>query len=325
MPNTRKPRSGSMGYWPRKRAKRPQARVRSWTSMNNAQLLGFCGYKVGMTQIFVTDNKKTSLTKGEEIPMPVTIIECPPMKIASIRFYKKTSQSQIVCSEILAENLDKEVARTITLPKNKDKKEDVKKFDSIRLIVYTQPKLIGIKKKPDMIEIALGGKKDDQLTYAKSMLGKDININDVFKEGQQIDIHAITKGKGFQGPVKRFGVKIRSHKSEKTKRGPGSLGGWKGHGKFMYRVAHAGQMGYHQRTEYNKWIIKIGDKVEEINPKGGFIRYGLVKNKYVLVKGSIGGHKKRLIKFINPIRKNKHIPEEAPSIVSVNLSSQQGR
>ena len=65
MPNTRKPRSGSMGYWPRKRAKRPQARVRSWTSMNNAQLLGFCGYKVGVTQIFVTDNKKTSLTKGE--------------------------------------------------------------------------------------------------------------------------------------------------------------------------------------------------------------------------------------------------------------------
>ncbi|MCK5630480.1 MAG: 50S ribosomal protein L3, partial [Nanoarchaeota archaeon] len=64
------------------------------------------------------------------------------------------------------------------------------------------PSLTGIgKKKPEMFEIAVGGNKEDQLNYAKSMLGKEINVADVFKGGQQLDIHAITKGKGVQGPV----------------------------------------------------------------------------------------------------------------------------
>lgn len=318
MPNIRFPRSGSMQYWPRKRSKRPVARVRSWASLNNAQLLGFCGYKVGMTHIFITDNKKTSMTKGEQIPIPVTVIECPPLKTFSIRFYKK---NQLV-SEVLAENLDKKLGRSIILPKKAKKKvEDVNDFDAIRLMLHTNPVF---KKKPEVIEFALSGKKDDQLKYAKSILGKEVNIADVFREGQLIDIHTITKGKGIQGPVKRFGVKIRAHKSEKTKRGPGSLGGWKGQGKIMYRVAHAGQMGYHQRTEYNKWLVKIGQKPEEINPIGGFINYGIVRSKYILVKGSVAGAKKRLIKLVHPIRKNKNMSEEAPFINYISLRSKQG-
>ena len=106
-------------------------------------------------------------------------------------------------------------------------------------------------------------------------------------------------------PVKRFGVALRMHRSEKTKRGPGSLGGWKGHAHFMYRVAHAGQMGYHRRTEYNKIILKIAEGPEGINPKAGFKHYGLVKNDYILVKGSVAGPQKRLIRFNHTIRPSK--------------------
>ena len=66
--------------------------------------------------------------------------------------------------------------------------------------------------------------------------------------------------------------------------------------------------------EHNKWIIKIGDKPEEVNKKAGFKRYGLVKNTYILVKGSIPGPSKRLIRFTNPLRPLKNLPKEAPTI-----------
>ena len=313
-----------MQFWPRVKAKRPHARIRKWNAVREG-LLGFAGYKVGMTHAIIIDNKATTKTKGEEIFWPVTIIECPPLKTASIRFYKKTSLGSNPVSQTLADNLDKELAKKISLPKKSEKKtEETKEYDNITLIVYTQPKLTGIgKKKPEIFEIAIGGNKEEKLDYAKGKLGKEIKMNEIFKEGEQIDIHAVTKGKGFQGPVKRFGITLRSHKSEKSVRNPGSLGGWKAQGHVMYRVSHAGQTGYHQRTEYNKLILKIGDKPEEIQEKGGFVRYGNVKNQYVLIKGSIAGSKKRLIKFSHAIKPSKTVPKEAPAISYISKESKQ--
>ena len=88
MPDKHKPRAGSMQFWPRKRARKPVARVRSWASTDKAQLLGFAGYKVGMTHVIAEDNRPKSLTKGEKISVPVSVIECPALKIASVRLYK---------------------------------------------------------------------------------------------------------------------------------------------------------------------------------------------------------------------------------------------
>ena len=318
MPTTRRPRFGSLAYHPRKRAKKQIASVRSWANVKEAKLLGFAGYKVGMTHLMITDNNPNSMTKGEKISCPATIIECPPLKTASIRFYKKTIDGVKAVSDVLAENLDKDLERKITMPKKRKKIEDVKDFDDLTLVAYTQPKLSGIgKKKPELFEIAVGGKKEEKLNYAKSILGKEINIGDVFKEGNQIDIHAITKGKGLQGPVKRFGIGLKSHKSEKSRRVPGSLGPWKGQVNIMWKIAYAGQTGYFQRTEFNKWLLKIGNKTEEINPKGGFVRYGIIKNSYVIVKGSVAGPKKRLIRFNFAIRPSKKIPKEAPAIKQI--------
>ena len=308
MPNIRKPRRGSLQFWPRKRARR--IRVRSWPKKTEAKLLGFAGYKVGMTHIAAKDNSPNSLTKNTDIVVPTTIIECPPIKAASIRFYK----NDLPVSQIFAENLDKDLKRRIAMPKNRKAKEPGD-YDDITLIVHTQPRITGIgKKKPEMMEIALGGKKEDKIKYAKSMLGKEIKISDIFKEGEQLDFHTITKGKGFQGPVKRFGIGLKSHRAEKNRRNPGSLGPWCGQGHIMWKVPHAGKMGHHLRTEYNKWLLKIGAKPEEINPKGGHIRYGLVKTDYLLVKGSVGGPKKGLVKFNHTIRGRKNIPKEAPQI-----------
>ncbi|MBW2983677.1 50S ribosomal protein L3 [Candidatus Woesearchaeota archaeon] len=320
MPKTRRPHYGSLQFWPRKRAKRIYARVRSKISSKEAKPLEFAGYKVGMTHLAVTDNRPKSTTKGEEIIYPVTIIECPPIKTSSIRFYKNTTAGSKLCSEVFSEKLDKELERKLRVKSVKKKVDDVKDFDDIKVSVHTNPKLTTIgKKKPEFFEICIGGSKEDKLKWAKENLGKEININDVFQGGQQIDVHAVTKGKGYQGPVKRFGIGLKHHKSEKGVRRVGSLGGWKAQGHFMWKVAHAGQMGYHQRTEYNKWILKIGTKPEEINTKSGFVRYGLIKNPYIIVKGSILGPSKRLIRFNSAIRGNRLVPKEAPSITYINL------
>ena len=334
MPTIRKPRSGSLQYWPRKRSKRVFTRVRTWAKVKEAKPLGFAGYKVGMTHLMINDNRKTSTTKGMEIFCPATIIECPPLKTASIKFYKKTINGSKLVSEILADNFDKNLEKTLILPKNQKKgnkdyqtktnksignKNSTTDFDYVRLLVHTLPALTGIgKKKPEVFEIAVGGNKEEQLNYAKEKLGKEISVSEVFKEGQQLDIHAVSKGKGVQGPVKRFGVSLKHHKSEKGQRRVGSLGGWKGQGHTMWRQAKAGKMGYHPRTEINKWLLKIGDS-NEINKKGGFQNFGVVKNQYILVKGSVIGAKKRLIRLNDSLRPNKITPNEAPAIQYINL------
>jgi large subunit ribosomal protein L3 len=320
------PRHGSMQYWPRVRSKRSYARIRSWASIKDVKLLGFAGYKVGMTHIIVYDQGVHSMTKGMDVSMPVTIIECPPVKIAGVRFYKQTEDGWRIVTEILADKLDKEFGRKVPLPKKTPKTIDsVTDYDDISLLIYTQPKLATIgKKKPEVFEIVLGGNRDEKIAFAKEKLGKEIRIQDTFAPGQFVDAHMVTKGKGVQGPVKRFGVPIRGHKSEKTKRGPGSLGAWCGQPHMMYRVAHAGKMGYHMRTEYNKQILKISDKPEEVNPKGGFMRYGMIHNPFILIYGSVGGASKRLIRLNAAIRPNKKITPSAPQITYIHKASHQG-
>lgn len=327
MGKTGSPRHGSLQYWPHKRAKRQYPRIRSQATIKDTKILGFAGYKAGMTHVLFTDNSPNSLTKGQDISCPVTVIECPPLKIASIRFYKRKITNLVLLTEIMAEKIDKELSRKISLPKKVSKKfEDITDFDEIRMLAYTQPKLAGIgKKKPEIFEVGIGGSKEDALAYAKENLGKEIAIEDVFTEGQQVDVHSITKGKGYQGAVKRFGINLRSHKSEKTKRGVGSLGPWKAQAHIMWKIPAAGKHGYFTRTEYNKWLLKMGKEPKEINLKGGFLRYGLIKNNYILIKGSVPGSEKRLIRMNFTTRPNRKIPSKAPEITYISIESQQGK
>jgi large subunit ribosomal protein L3 len=176
-----------------------------------------------------------------------------------------------------------------------------------------------------MLEIKIGGGKiKDQLEYAKKLLGKNVSAIDVFKEGQYVDAISVSKGKGFQGPVKRMGIAILPHKSRKLMRGVASIGPWTPH-RTLYYVARAGQMGYHQRTEYNKRIMKIGADGKEVSPKSGFLRYGPVKGAYIMISGSLAGASKRLIRLRQPTRAPKKVSAEPPKIVHVSLESLQGK
>ena len=117
MPSVHKPRAGSLQFWPRKRAKRIYSRVRSWGKDNDVKLLGFAGYKAGMTHIVYTDNKPHSPTKGEKITTSVTVIECPPLKFFSLRCYKQTSYGLKLVSQINNSKVDKNVQRKVDIVK----------------------------------------------------------------------------------------------------------------------------------------------------------------------------------------------------------------
>jgi large subunit ribosomal protein L3 len=327
MATTRSPRRGSMQFWHRVRAKRIYPRIRTWATAKDTGFLGFAGYKAGMTHLMVRENNPNSLSKGEEVFTPVTIIECPPLKISSIHFYKNSPKGLKVAAEVPFK-ADKELGRRLVLPKklNDSKLAEVEKriseFVDVRVMAYTQPKLTGIgQKRPALFELGISGKTvADKLAFIKQFIGKDISIKDVFRPGQQLDIKGVSTGKGFQGTTKRFGSAVRGRKTEKAKRGIGTLGPWHPH-HVLYTVPQPGKMGFHTRTEYNKWLLAINDKPAEINPKGGLGGYGVVKNEYVLIKGGIIGPVKRMIRMNLAIRPSKKIVKEAPEITYISLES----
>ena len=326
------PRHGSLAYLPRGRDKRTVGRIRFWPKVEEGPtLLGFMGYKAGMTQMIIVEDKPGSLHLGKETAHPATVLDVPPIIVFAIRAYTKDQYGIETFTEAWMKDPPKDFDRTFVLPEKFDTEKNLKKLEEnedkiaeIRLMVASQPRLAAVpKKKPDITEIKVdGGSIKEQIEYAKSLLGKMVSITDVFKEGGYMDVVAITKGKGFQGPVKRWGIKLLPRKSRKTKRGVAAIGPWKP-ARVLYTVPRAGQMGYHQRTEYNKRILKIGIDGKEVTPKGGFVRYGEVKGTYIIVDGSLPGPAKRLIRLRYPARAPKKIPDTPPNISYISLESTQ--
>jgi large subunit ribosomal protein L3 len=298
-----KPRASSLQFWPRKRTSKILPRV-NWKPLeklhSDKKLLGFIAYKVANARILANDLTPDSMTKGKHIIFPVTILEVPPLKILSIRFYK---DHQIV-TEILSENLDKELKHKLKLPKNKGKKiEDIKPdhYDNVRILVYSLIKKTDKKKSPDIAELALSGSAQEKLETAKSLLGKEINIQDFFTTNQLVDIHGVTKGYGFSGPVARHGISLRFHKSEKGVRRPGSLGPWHPN-RVTFRTPMAGQFGFFKRTHYN---IKIIDQGNAQKLPLEFRNYGKIKTNFIAVYGSVQGPAKRQVILTLPLRETK--------------------
>jgi len=318
-----KPRRGSLAFVPRVRAKRAYSTISNWPKSEDLKLLGFAAYKAGMTHIVMIDDSEKSVTKGEAISVPVTVLEAPKIKVIGIRLYGIDNFRQLKCiSSSLITKLDKEFKKKLTLPKKKEEKNIdnlINDAVEVRALVATLPKGIAAgKKKPDIFEIAVGGKDiKAKYDYIKSILGKELSISDVFKPGDYVDVVSVSKGKGFQGPVKRFGVKLQSDKTDTTRRAVASIGPDVPR-KTSWRVPMPGQLGYHNRTEFNKRILKIGNDGKEVTLSGGFLKYGVIKGDYLLIKGSVAGAATRLIRLRAPIRLNKKVPKEAPQIIRIN-------
>jgi large subunit ribosomal protein L3 len=337
MPKINRPRRGSLAFSPRKRAKSPVPKYQSWPEYEGEPILqSFAGYKAGMTHVIMVDDHKNSPTEGKEIMVPVTVIEVPAMKVAAVRAYSRDTYGKHPFTEVWATQLDGELGKRLTLPKEYSPENAIKAITDgassgtvveLFAVLHTQPALItGVPKKvPDVLEVRIaGGAMIKRLEYALGLLGKEVNMSSILQPGAYADITAITIGKGTQGAVKRWGIAIRKRKHARggKRRHIGTLGPWNPH-HIRWQVPQMGQMGYQQRTEFNKRILKMGDDSKEITPAGGFLHYGQLRSPYVLVKGSIPGPTKRLIRIRPAIRQGEHVVR-IPVIQFLSVQSKQG-
>lgn len=298
------PRRGSLAFRPRKRSETLNGRIRNWPNVSKPSLLGFAGYKAGMQHVIYTETDKNSPKKGKEVSIPTTIIEVPPILVYALRAYKKTKVGKKLIGDYYT-NDDKilkkvKVKNVLTIDKIDEVVNDI---IEVRVLALSSPSstLIG-KKKPEILELGVGG--DDakkKVDYVKSILGKEVSIEDVFEKGTYVDVIAITKGKGWQGVVKKFGITIQRRKATGKRRHVGNLGAWTP-SVVEYTALQAGQMGYHKRTVLNNLVVDINDS-SMLKQNSGLLHYGEVRNKYILLKGSIPGTKKRLIKLRKSLRK----------------------
>ncbi|KAM0672512.1 ribosomal protein L3 [Ordospora colligata] len=339
------PRHGSLQFCPRKRSSTIRPSIGAFPK-DNAQkavhLTGFMVYKCGMTHVvrtkeLVTKNKQVT----KELMEAVTVLEAPPMVVHGVVGYEETAQGMKRMQPVYAahlsegalrrmfgygyEEIGKKVAGGYNAEEMQRRVEEMKKKAcSIRVLVETQPVLVkGLNlKKAHIAEMQVnGGSMSEKIEWAMSRLEKEIRIAEVFGVNENIDAVGVTKGKGFQGTVKRFGVRIQPRKSRKGIRKVACIGAWHP-SRVMYSVARAGQMGFHRRTEVNKKVYMIGNGKEEIQteydltrkpitPMGGFPHYGVVRNDYIMVKGAVMGPTKRVV----TLRKSLHEQKKGEEVV----------
>ncbi len=314
MPKRTRPRRGSLQYWPRRRAKEIVARTAFWPVSKDAKLLGFAGWKAGMTHVQYIDQNAKSPTYGKTINRAVTVLDAPSLFVCAIRFYSH--------SRVIGEKWAKLPKDMILKMKMNSKSEGKQDAHDVRVVVATQPAKSGMRsKKSDTFEIGIGGDVKHKIEYAESLLGKEISAKDVFKNGDFIDASAVTRGFGFTGPVKRWGIRIQTRKDKQMHRHVGSIGSTVPR-HVDWRVPAAGQYGYLLRTEFNKKVLMVDDNVNKVIPAGGFVGYGLPKESVILIEGSVPGPVKRLIRIRKALRTNKHSPVE---VKFISLQSKQGK
>lgn len=318
MPQVKRPKRGSHAFYPRKRANRIYPSITTFPESDKPRAMVFAGYKAGMTHAMIFDSKKGSTTFGQEVQVPVTILECPPLHVIGIRAYTDTIHGIKIISESIAKELPKNLSRKLKIGKFKtDEKlaeieKNAEKISHLRFIVATTPiKTAFAKKTPEIFEVEIGGKSGkEKIDFAKTFFGKEIKVEDVVKEGEAVDVVAVTTGKGTEGPVRRFGVRIQDRHAKQKLRHVGAIAQQVPR-RVRFTALLAGQVGFQRRTELNKRVIKIGEG-KDVVPSSGLKRYGVLKSNFVLLQGSVPGPNKRLILVrpaIRPPKAKVVIPE----------------
>ncbi|KAI0299731.1 60S ribosomal protein L3 [Multifurca ochricompacta] len=312
------PRHGSLGFLPRKRAARHRGKVKSFPKDDHTKpvhLTAIMGYKAGMTHVVRDLDRPGSKMHKREVVEAVTVIETPPLIVVGVVGYVETPRglrtSPPSGPPTCPTSSSADSTRTEDGGKSLERElERIRRYCTVvRVLAHTQISKTGLaQKKAHLMEIQVnGGSVADKVAYARGLFEKPVEVSGVFEQDEVVDVIAVTKGHGFEGVTHRWGTKKLPRKTHKGLRKVACIGAWHP-SKVMYSVARAGQNGYHHRTELNKKIYRIGSGSDEANastesditkktitPMGGFPHYGVVKNDFVLLKGSIPGIKKRVI------------------------------
>ena len=338
MPQAHRPRKGSLAFGPRKRAADEVPRFNSWPGDDGQpSLQGFAGYKAGMSHVVLINDSADSPRAGMEETVPVTIVETPPMRAVAVRAYEDTPYGMRPLTEAWTDDLHEDLGRVLDVSEDgtaADAEDTIReaaedgRLAEVRMITHTVPADVRSvpKRAPDVMETRVGGGGvRERLDYAFELLadGGEHDATDLFRAGEYVDVAGVTKGKGTQGPVKRWGVQKRKgkHGRQGWRRRIGNLGPWNP-SRVRSTVPQQGQMGYHQRTELNKRLVALGEE-DDVNPDGGLVNYGEVSGPYVLVKGSLPGPKKRLVRMRPAVRPTEQARLD-PEVRYVSTASQQG-
>ena len=121
-------------------------------------------------------------------------------------------------------------------------------------------------------------------------LGQTLAVNDVFTEGQWVDVAGVTKGKGFAGTVKRhhFRTQDATHGNSRSHRVPGSIGQNQSPGRVFKGKKMAGHMGHVRRTVQSLELVRV-DSARNL----------------LLIKGAIPGAPGTRIEITPAVKKQK--------------------
>ena len=188
----------------------------------------------------------TSIYDENGISVPCTVIEAGPCYVTSIRTKEKDGY------EAIQLGFDEKPERLINKPmKGHFAKAGVK---ALRLL-----------------------REFRSFNGMKLEVGAEVTVNSIFQKGDKVDVTAKSKGRGFQGVVKRHhfgGVGMTTHGQSDRVRAPGSIGGSSYPSRVFKGMRMAGRMGFENVTVKNLIVLDI-----------------IPESNIILVKGSIPGAK----------------------------------
>ncbi|MED5386951.1 MAG: 50S ribosomal protein L3 [Pseudomonadota bacterium] len=196
--------------------------------------LGLIGRKSGMTRVFTEEGNS----------VPVTVLEVQPNRVTQIKTAETDGYSaiQVTTGSCKASQVGKAAVGHFAKA-NTEAGEGLWEF---RI------------ENEDTIELELGG---------------EIKV-DLFEAGQKVDVTGTSKGKGFQGSVKRhnFHMQDATHGNSLSHRAPGSIGQCQTPGKVWKGKKMAGQMGNQKKTTQSLEVVRID-----------------LENNLLLIKGAVPG------------------------------------
>ena len=219
--------------------------------------------KVGMTQIFNADG----------VLVPVTVLQAGPCYVTQIKTVDNDGYSAVQVGFV-----DKK-EKVVT--KDANGKKEIKHRHGVNKAEKGHFDKAGVSGKRFVREFKFDNAEEYNLA--------DVIKADIFAEGDKIDATAISKGKGFQGAIKRFGQHRgpMAHGS-KFHRHQGSNGSATTPGRVFKGKGMPGQMGHKQITVQNLEVVKVD-----------------AENNLILVKGAVPGPKKCLVTVKETVKVEK--------------------
>ena len=196
--------------------------------------LGLVGRKSGMTRVFTDDG----------VSVPVTVVEVQPNRVTQI----KTPETDGYC------------AVQVTMGGRKPSRVNKSQAGHYRKA--------GVEAGEGLWEFRTEG-----LDLGDISTGSEIKV-DLFEAGQKVDVTGVSKGKGFQGVMKRhnFSMQDATHGKSLSHRAPGSIGQCQTPGKVFKGKKMAGQMGNVRKTVQSLEVVRVD-----------------LENHLLLIKGALPG------------------------------------